>query len=68
MLIPLWNKNLIRFCNFEKLIEIIWKRNDFSQWYDTAKPIPMIIIAVYQNDVQFDDKRIPIMNIKCVKG
>ena len=24
-----------------------------------AKPIPMVIAALYQNDVQFGDKRIP---------
>ena len=29
-----------------------------------AKPIPMVIIALYQNDVQFGDKRLPFKMVK----
>ena len=31
-----------------------------------AKPIPMVINALYQNDVQFGDKRIPFKMVKCI--
>ena len=30
-----------------------------------AKPIPMVITALYQKDVQFGDKRIPFKMVKC---
>ena len=31
-----------------------------------GKPIPMVITAIYQNDVQFGDKRIPFKKVKCI--
>ena len=31
-----------------------------------TKPIPMVITALYQNDVQFGDKRIPFKMVKCI--
>ena len=31
-----------------------------------TKPIPMVVIALYQNDVQFADKRIPFKIVKCI--
>ena len=31
-----------------------------------AKPIPMVVTALYQNDVQFGDKRIPFKMVKCI--
>ena len=31
-----------------------------------AKPIPMVVTALYQNDVQFGDKRIPFKVVKCI--
>ena len=31
-----------------------------------AKPIPMPITALYPNDVQFDDKKIPFKIVKCI--
>ena len=31
-----------------------------------TKPIPMVITALYQNDVQFADKRIPFKIVKCI--
>ena len=31
-----------------------------------AKPIPMAITALYQNDVQFGDKRLPFKMVKCI--
>ena len=31
-----------------------------------TKPIPMVITALYQNDVQFGDKRIPYKMVKCI--
>ena len=31
-----------------------------------AKPIPMVITALYQNGVQFGDKRIPFKMVKCI--
>ena len=31
-----------------------------------AKPIPMVITALYQNDVQFGDKRIPFKMVKYI--
>ena len=32
-----------------------------------AKPIPKVILALYQNDVQFVDNKIPLMMVKCTK-
>ena len=31
-----------------------------------AKPIPMVITALYQNDVQFGPKGIPFKMVKCI--
>ena len=31
-----------------------------------AKPIHMAITTLYQNDVQFGDKRIPFKMVKCI--
>ena len=31
-----------------------------------TKPIPMVILALYQNDVQFGDTRIPFQIVKCI--
>ena len=31
-----------------------------------AKSIPMVISALYQNDVQFGDKRIPLKMVKYI--
>ena len=31
-----------------------------------AKPIPMVKTALYQNDVQFSDKRIPFKMVKYI--
>ena len=33
-----------------------------------AKPILMVITALYQNDVQFSDKRIPFKMVKCIEN
>ena len=53
-------------CLLKKKTEIIWKRYDFSKWYGITKPITMVIIVFYQNDVQSGDKRIPIMMATCI--
>ena len=48
---------------------MIKKINDsLSKGMTHIKPIPMVITALYQNDVQFGDNRIPFKTVKCISG
>ena len=53
--------------NLKQSFILVFLKKLWPKGMTHAKPFPMVKIALYQNDVQFGDKRIPFKMVKCIQ-